>query len=363
MKKTALYQEHVRLGGNMVEFAGWQLPVMYSSIVEEHNATRGKAGLFDVSHMGEISVSGKRSAEYLSRLIPTRLDKLEKQKSMYSVFCNETGGIIDDLFIYMAGENDFFLVVNAATLEKDLNWMREHLIDGVDLSDRSSDLTKIDLQGPRSKDILGKIMSIDSLSNLRRFYFGTFKYRGKDVMISQSGYTGEFGFEIYIGNELAPNIWNDILDSGKEFGILPVGLGARDTLRLESCYSLYGHELNDNISPIEAGIGWIVSSSADYIAKNVLVKQKAGGAPRTNIVFKMKDRGVPRDGYRVLKNGEEIGYVTSGGFSPTLKIGIGMALVKSGTVKTGDEFDVLIRDKSVRATAVERPIYKYNDIK
>ncbi len=358
--KTALYDEHVALGGRIVDFAGWDLPVMYSSIVEEHTATRTAAGLFDVSHMGEVRVAGAGAEAYLKALIPTRMDKLYPGKSMYSCFCNERGGVIDDLFIYMISHEEYFLVVNASTTAKDLAWMRTHLTPGVELTDLSAETSKIDLQGPKSSAILSKVISDGKVASLERFHFTDTAYRGKMITVSKSGYTGEAGFELYLPNELAAPMWRDLLEAGGEFGIRPAGLGSRDSLRLESCYSLYGHELSEEVTPLESGIGWIISSQERYVGRETLDSLKAKGVDRAMMYYVLTGKGVPREGCPVLKNGAEIGVSTSAGYSPTMRNGIGIARVTRGAVSVGEEVEVVIRDRPVRAVAVERPFYQYH---
>lgn len=360
MKKTPLYNEHIRLGGRIVDFAGWELPVMYSSIVEEHTATRTKAGLFDVSHMGEISVRGKGAAEYLSRLIPTRMDKLEQGKSMYSCFLNERGGVIDDLFIYMVSDDEYYLVVNAGTKDKDFQWMKDHPAAGVDIIDLSDETAKIDIQGPHSDEIVSDVLRDPAVQGLRRFYYTAIRHNNYDIKVSKSGYTGERGYELYVPNGAAPALWNALLDAGNGKGLKPAGLGARDSLRLEACYSLYGHELGDDISPVEGNIGWIISSSAEYIGKAAAEEHKKNGATRELVYFELTGKGVPREGCRVLQSGTDIGHATSAGFSPTFKKGIGFALVRSGSVQPGDKIAVVIRDRPVEAVLVHRPFYAFN---
>jgi len=360
MKRTPLYDEHVQLGGRIVDFAGWELPVMYSSIVEEHTATRTRAGLFDVSHMGEISVRGKGAAEYLSRMIPTRMDKLEQGKSMYSCFLNERGGVIDDLFVYMVSDEEYYFVVNAGTKDKDLQWMKDHAAEGVDIIDLSDETAKIDIQGPRSEEIVSDVLRDPAVQELKRFYYTDTRYNDHDIMVSKSGYTGEKGYELYVPNGIASTIWNALLEAGSGKGLKAAGLGARDSLRLEACYSLYGHELGEDISPVEGNIGWIISSSTDYAGKAAAEELKRNGAPRELVYFELTGKGVPREGCRVLYSGNDIGYATSAGFSPTLKKGIGFALVQSGTVKTGDQIAVVVRDRPIEAVLVNRPFYAFN---
>ncbi|MBP7586181.1 MAG: glycine cleavage system aminomethyltransferase GcvT [Spirochaetes bacterium] len=362
MKRTPMYEEHLKLGGRMVDFAGWELPVMYSSIVEEHAAVRNAAGLFDVSHMGEILVNGAGAAAYLRKLIPTRMEKLARGSSMYSCFCNKAGGVIDDLFVYMLGDNNFYLVVNASTLDKDFTWMQKHRAPGVEIVNISDDMAKIDLQGPRSKEIAVRLFGGDRLASLKRFGFMQTEFSGAPCMVSQSGYTGEFGYEFYLPAKNGLRLWNALLDAGKDAGIRPCGLGSRDSLRLESCYSLYGHELTEDVTPVEGGIGWIVSSKDEYIGKPVLAAQKEKGAPRETVYFEALDRGVPREGCAVTKSGNEIGKATSAGYSPTLKKGIGIARVASGSARIGDEVVIVVRDKPLKARIVERPFYSYHSV-
>jgi len=359
MKRTALYDEHVKLGGKIVEFAGWELPVQYGSIIKEHLATRNAAGLFDISHMGELSIQGPGASEFLQKVLPTRLNKIEPNKAMYSCLCNQQGGVIDDLFVYMISQESFLLVVNAANIEKNINWLNEHKSQHVSITDKSDTLSKIDIQGPRSRDILQKVLSGDFLDGLNRFSFGNIEYNSTDLMVSNSGYTGEIGYELYVPNENAVKLWRELLEAGSDFGIKPAGLGARDSLRIESCLSLYGHELTDDITPIEAGLRWLISSKEAYIGSDVLSQQKAEGVPRELIAFELTAKGVPREGYRIEKDSVDLGYVTSGIYSPLFEKGIGLALVQSGQISIGDTISVIIRKKPVPAAVVKRPFYQY----
>jgi len=362
MKHTPLYRAHVGSGAKMVEFAGYEMPVQYTSIIEEHIAVRTAAGLFDVSHMGEITVKGPESKKFLCRLVPTAMSKLEIGKGMYTLFCYEEGGVIDDLFIFMAGEEHYFLVVNASTTDKDFNWMKQHLIDGVTIENISDETSKIDLQGPSSKDIMKKIFNPDSIEKLERFRFYYDRFGGSAIMISATGYTGEAGYELFINNSKAEELWNSIISEGTCFGIRAAGLGCRDTLRLESCYSLYGHEINDFINPVEAGLSWLISSEADYIGKNELLKLKNGGVKRQQVAVKLIDRGIPREQCRVVFKDKTIGYVTSGAYSPTMKNGIALCLVEKSSVSSGDKVEIIIRDKGYKGEVVNKPFYRYNGL-
>ncbi|MBN1534996.1 MAG: glycine cleavage system aminomethyltransferase GcvT [Spirochaetes bacterium] len=358
-KRTPLYENHRELQAKFVDFAGWELPVMYTGIVEEHNATRKAAALFDVSHMGELMIRGRGAVALLARLLPTRLDKLGPGKTMYSMFCNDRGGVIDDLFVYMKGPEDYMLVVNAATKEGDCSWIRDHMVTGAELIDMSDEIAKIDLQGPASPIIAERVLGDPSVREMKRFAFGTFGFQGHEILVSRTGYTGETGYEMYVPGDVASGLWNELLAGGQGEGIKPAGLGARDTLRLEACYSLYGHELSTDISPVESGLSWVISSDESYIGREVLTGQLAQGAPREHVVFELEGRGIPREGYIIRRGGQEIGTVTSGTFSPTFQKGIGMGLVARGTATVGDAIEVVIRDKPAVARVARRPLYQF----
>jgi aminomethyltransferase len=361
MKRTALFDEHIKLGAKMVAFSGWEMPVLYSSIIEEHRATRTSAGIFDICHMGEFIVRGAGAASLLSGLIPTDLGRLEPSKAMYSCLVNERGGTVDDLFIYMRDANDYFLVVNASRKDADLTWITEHApSSGVEIIDVSDETAKIDLQGPKSMEIMKAVFAASDIDGLRRFYSMETTLDGVTIFISKTGYTGEQGYELYAPAADAPALWNRLLEVGSPLGLVPVGLGARDTLRLEAGYSLYGHELSEDISPVEAGLGWLVNSPADYIAKDILTSQKEKGAPREIVCLKMIDKGIPRDTYPVARDGVEIGMITSGGFSPTFDAGIALALVGRGAISTGERLSVMMRGRPKTGEVVSRPLYPYN---
>jgi aminomethyltransferase len=362
MERTSLYQEHIASNGKLVDFEGWELPVQYTSIIDEHITTRTKAGLFDVSHMGEITLKGKDAESFLRSLIPTSLDRIDTGRCMYSCLCNERGGVIDDIFVYMIAQDDYLLVVNAATVEKDLRWLKTHISGEVEIENISNIISKIDLQGPFSRQILTEVFFDKTVAELERFSFTHSTFESRPILISCSGYTGEHGYEFYVHNEIAPDLWKLLLDRGNNFGIVPAGLGARDTLRLESCYSLYGHELSESITPVEAGIGWIINSKDDFIGKSILIEQKKHGAPRETICLELIDKGVPREKCPMSIGDEEIGVTTSGGFSPTFRKGIAMALVKRGSVKEDGECAIVIREKAIRAKRVKRPFYTFNEI-
>ncbi len=361
MKKTALYNEHLALGAKMVDFSGWQLPVMYQSIIEEHMAVRQKAGIFDISHMGEFWIEGETAESFLTSIIPTRLSKLVEGSSIYSCLPSQTGGIIDDLFIFKYNSNRFYLVVNASRIETDLEWLQTHAPESIQITDQSQNTSKIDLQGPRSQKIMARLLPDSNIENLKRFQFIQTQWKGTEIMVSATGYTGESGYEIYLPNNQAVAFWQTALNVGKADGLIPCGLGARDSLRLEAGYSLYGHELSESISPVEAGLGWLISSEASYSGKEILLQQKSGTAERELIAFILTEKGIPREQYPVLINGEEVGTVTSGCFSPVLQQGIGLALVKKGTTAIDKPLSIMVRKKEVLAKRVKRPFYPFQN--
>ena len=353
MKKTPLYDKHVELGARIVEFGGWEMPVFYTTVIDEHIITRTKAGLFDICHMGEFIVKGKDAFKFLQFVLTNDLNKLVDGKAFYSALCNEQGGVVDDLFVYRLSETEYMLVVNAGNIEKDFLWLKKNLNDfDVELKDISEKTAKLDLQGPKSQEILQKLVNYD-LNELKRFHFVKIKVNGLLTTVSRTGYTGEDGFELYFDAEHAIEIWNKLLG----LGVKPVGLGARDTLRIEACYSLYGHEINDEVSPLEAGIGFVVNMDKEFIGREALEKVKEN-SNRNIIAFEMIDRSIPREHYLVFIGEEEIGQVTSGTMSPTLKKGIGMAFVNV-SVLLGSEIHINIRDKLYKAKVVKRPFYNF----
>ena len=360
MKRTPLYNIHMESSGRMVDFAGFAMPVFYTSIIEEHMIIRSSAGLFDVSHMGEITVKGDSAALFLSGLIPTSMSKLEPGKGMYTLFCFENGGVIDDLFIFMINEKSYYLVVNASTVDKDLKWMRDHLIPGVEVENISDSTAKIDIQGPKSAMVLNKIFDKKKIDNIQRFHFYYDDFTGSEVMISNTGYTGERGYELFIENAKAESLWERLMLEGAEYGIKPAGLGARDTLRLEACYSLYGHEINEQINPLEAGLAWLINSDIEYIGRSVLENLKKNGSEYEQFCLELKGRGVLHEGYKVLHSGTEIGYLTSGIYSPLFKKGLALIRAKRGVLSIGDKVEVMIRDKGAEGEIVKRPFYKFN---
>ncbi len=360
MKKTPLYDEHVKLGARIVDFNGWQMPVMYTNVIDEHTRTRTKAALFDISHMGEFMIEGKDATPFLQKVLAKDISKINIRRCAYTVMCNENGGTIDDLFVYCLDDNRFMLVTNAGTIEKDhIHLVKNRKDMDVRIANISDETTKLDIQGPESEKILQKLTET-KLAEIKRFDFKEIALNNIGIMISRSGYTGEDGFEIYFNKNKAIEIWNILLETGKEHGLKPAGLGARDTLRLECCYSLYGHEINENTSPIEAGIPFTISfDKENFIGKEALINTK-NNQKKKLIAFELIEKGIPRQNYKVLKDNKEIGYVTSGTLSPTLKKGIGLALINIEFANLETEIDINIRDKLYKAKIVKKPFYTYN---
>ncbi|MDR2123106.1 MAG: glycine cleavage system aminomethyltransferase GcvT [Flavobacteriaceae bacterium] len=357
MKRTVLYQNHVDLGAKIVNFAGFEMPVQYSGITNEHFAVREKVGLFDVSHMGEFSIKGEKALALIQKITSNDASKLIDGRVQYSTLLNEKGGIVDDLLIYKIKENEYFLVVNASNIEKDWNWISKHNTEGAEMHNLSEDTSLLALQGPKAAEVLKKITDVD-LDSLKYYHFTFGTIDGiQNILISNTGYTGAGGFELYIPNQHVEKLWTSLLSKGEEQGILPAGLAARDTLRLEKGFSLYGNELNDDTTPIEAGLGWITKlDKEDFLGKEILLKQKAHGVAKKLVGFELIDRGIPRHGYKVFNDKqEEIGIVTSGTMSPMKKTGIGIAYVKPEYAETDTEIHIEIRDKKLRSKVVKMP--------
>ena len=359
MKTTALNKKHKELGGKMLPFAGFEMPIQYEGVNAEHETVRTKVGVFDVSHMGNFFVSGKDALAFLQYITSNDVAKLKPGKIQYSCFPNEQNGIVDDLLVYQLDEDKYMLVVNGANLDKDWAWVNKHAEKfDVKLEDLSDQYSILAVQGPNAPAVMQKLAGDSAdLENLKYYTWTKADLAGhKDILVSATGYTGEKGYEIYVKNELAENIWNALFEQGKEFGIKPVGLGARDTLRLEKGYCLYGNDIDDTTSPIEAGLGWITKFTKDFINSENLKKQKEEGASRKLVGFKLKGKGIARHGYDIVdENGDKIGYVTSGTMSPSLKEAIGMGYVPAEKAKPGNEIFIQIRKKQVPAEVVKLP--------
>ncbi len=357
LKRTPLFPVY-KDQAKLVPFGGWELPVQFSGIKAEHEAVRTRAGLFDVSHMGEIVVSGPDALSLLQRLLSNDASKLKTGQIQYSIMCYPDGGTVDDLVIYKR-EEDYLLVTNAANLEKDLEWINKHAVGDVSIRDISDEIALLALQGPAAETILQRMTDTD-LSAIRFFRFQEdVQIGGIKAMISRTGYTGEDGFEIYLAPEDAPILWEKILIEGEPEGVVPCGLGARDTLRFEARLPLYGNELSASITPIEAGLGFAVKlEKGDFIGCRVLAQQKEEGPPRKLVGIEMIERGIPRSNYPVYIGEEEVGEVTSGTHSPTLKKNVGLALIRAEHAQLGQEVAVEIRGKRVKACIVKTPFYK-----
>lgn len=364
MAKTFLYDEHVKLNARMVDFAGWDMPVQYRSIIEEHNNVRNNVGLFDVSHMGEIFVSGKDALVYLQTLVPQDIAKIIDKKAKYCQFTTQTAGIVDDLFVYKLGENDYLLIVNASRVEDDFAWMLKNKgYFDVNIENKSDVYSMLALQGPKATDVMAKL-GFSKENQPKTMFISKETISGIEVYISRTGYTGEDGFEIIMKNEDVVEFWNKLLEEGAEFGILPIGLGARDTLRLESAMSLYGHELTLETTPVEAGISWSIDKdkTADYIGKDVIQNQLQNGADKKLIAFKMVDRAIARNEYPIYHNNVEIGMVTSGCVAPTINQNIGLGYIKTSTgLKIDDTIQIMVRNKLYNAIICSKKfIEKHN---
>mgnify|MGYP003373310066 FL=1 len=361
MKTTPFTEKHIALGAKMHEFAGYNMPIEYSGIIDEHLTVCENVGVFDVSHMGELWVKGPKALDFLQKVTSNNVAVLTPGKIQYTCFPNEEGGIVDDLLVYHYEPEKYLLVVNAANIEKDWNWCVAHNADGAVLENASDRMAQLAVQGPKAILALQKLTDID-LASIPYYTFKVGQMAGVDqVIISNTGYTGAGGFEIYFYPEYADQIWKAVFETGEEFGIKPVGLGARDTLRLEMGFCLYGNDLDDTTSPIEAGLGWITKfvDGKDFTNRAMLEKQKAEGVSRKLVGFEMIDRGIPRHGYSLVNaDGEPIGVVTSGTMSPMRKIGIGMGYVKTEYSKAGTEICIDMRGRKLKAVVVKPPFRK-----
>lgn len=359
MKTVPLHHVHVRLGAKMVPFAGFEMPVRYSSDLDEHHTVRNNVGVFDVSHMGEFRIKGPKATDLVQKVTSNDASALYDGKVQYSYLPNAAGGIVDDLLVYKVSEDDYFLVVNASNIEKDWNWIQSQNTEGAEMSNVSDDLCLLAVQGPNATATLQKLTS-ENLAAMDYYTFKIGEMAGiENVIISATGYTGSGGFEIYVDNKDAEKMWDAIFEAGKEFGIKPVGLGARDTLRLEKGFCLYGNDIDDTTSPLEAGLGWVTKFSKDFISSSALKEQKEAGLKRKLVGFEMIDRGIPRGHYELCDaDGNKLGEVTSGTQSPTLQKGIGMGYVPAAYSKPDTEIFVKVRDKLLKAKVVKLPFVK-----
>ena len=357
MNKTALYNKHVSLGAKIVPFAGFEMPVQYSGVTEEHFAVREKVGLFDVSHMGQFYVEGATAKDLLQFVTSNNVENLENGKAQYSCLPNGNGGIVDDLIVYKMEDNKYFVVVNASNIEKDWNHISKFNEKfGAKMTNISNETSLIAIQGPKATETLQKLTDTN-LSDIPYYHFTVGTVAGvENVIISNTGYTGSGGFEIYFDNSFAEKLWDNLTLAGEEFGIIPCGLAARDTLRLEKGFCLYGNDVDDTTSPLEAGLGWITKFDKDFVDKEFLLKQKEEGITRKLVGFEMQEKAIPRHDYLVVDAaGNEIGKVTSGTMSPMKKVGVGLAYVAAPNHKLGSEIFIQIRNKNIPAKVVKLP--------
>lgn len=359
LQRTPLYTVYAESGAKTIDFGGWDLPVQFSGIIEEHEAVRTKAGLFDVSHMGEITVTGPDSLAFLQKVMTNDVSKLKDNGAQYTAMCYKDGGTVDDLLVYKKADHDYLLVVNASNIEKDFNWLKENQTGDVTIINISDEVAQLALQGPLAEKTLQKLTSED-LSEIKFFKFkDDVMLNGKKALVSRTGYTGEDGFEVYCKIEDAIDLWKEILTAGEEYGVQPIGLGARDTLRFEANLALYGQELTKDITPLEAGIGFAVkvNKEEDFNGKEVLKKQKEEGLKRKLVGIEMIDKGIPRTHYEVYVNDQLIGEVTTGTQSPTLKKNVGLALLDIEYTELGTEVEVQVRKRRLKAKVVKTPFY------
>ncbi len=355
MKRTQLYEAHVALGGRIVPFAGYELPVQYISPIEEHKAVREAAGLFDIDHMGQVIVSGPDAEAFLQHIVTSDTGDLSMNEAGYSLLCYADGGVVDDIFIYRRPE-DFFVVVNASNREKDVKWMIAHSKGfNVTINDVSEETYMLAWQGPKAQAIMQTLTDYD-LSTIGFHFSASMKVAGIDCFVGSTGYTGEYGYELFFDANKAVDLWNALLAAGKSEGAMAIGLAARDSLRFEPCLPLYGHELSPTISPLEAGLGFAVKTDKPFIGRDALLKQRLEGPPRRLVCVEMVDKGVPREHYDLVIDGRK-GMVTTGMYAPTPDSYLAMALIPSECYEMGKELDILIRDKPKKAKIVRRPFY------
>lgn len=358
MNKTPLCPVHEAAGAKMIDFGGWYMPVQYTSILEEHETVRTKAGLFDLFHMGEFWLSGPDAMANIQRIVCQDVEAISDRQIVYTPMCRPDGSIVDDLLVYRWNPEKFLLVVNAANIDKDYAWISSQLSDDVQFEDHSKFTGLIAIQGPKAQEILQKLTR-QNLKAIKFYWFTDGKVNGVPSIISRTGYTGEDGFELYFPADKCVEIWNALMEAGKDLGIRPIGLGARDTLRLEARLMLYGNDIHDGTNPIEANLDWTVKmSKGSFTGSDVLRKQKENGTAKTLVGFEMAKGPAPRHGYPVLSNGRKVGDVTSGTMSPTLKKNIGLAYVPPSLKAIGSKFDIEIRGKSIPATVISTPFYQ-----
>jgi aminomethyltransferase len=371
LKRTALFALHQKYGGKLIEFGGWEMPVQYTSISAEHLAVRHAAGMFDISHMGEVTVSGADAEAFLNSVLTNDLRKLTTGEGQYTLMCNERGGVVDDLYAYKLAPTVFFLVINASRIEPDVAWLQAQaakFTGELKLTDASHNYAAIAVQGPRVKEFINRVISgaaisgmrVSAVTELKKNQVAGFKFEHHSVLVSRTGYTGEDGFEIVGSDESIQHLWEQFMTVGQPFGLQPAGLGARDTLRTEACYPLYGHELDEDTTPIEAGLGFFVAfDKGEFNGRAVLAEQKAHGVKKKLVAFKMTDKSAPpRPHYPIWANGTLVGQVVSGTQSPLLNLGIGLGYVPPELAKTDTAIEIEIRGKRCAAVVVPKPFYR-----
>jgi aminomethyltransferase len=353
MKRTPLYETHVKLGAKIVPFAGWEMPVYYSSIIAEHKAVRAGAGIFDIGHMGAVKISGASALQYLQKLLSNDVSRLDAGSSQYSMILNRSGGVIDDIFVYRLPDH-YMLIINASNTDKDIAWLKKNNSEGVEIKDLKDKMTLLALQGPKAQGILKKICDVD-LNNIGHHKITNALVFNVPSLVSRTGYTGEDGFELFFAVSKAEVIWNKLI----ELGAAPCGLAARDSLRLEAGMPLYGHEYNEGITPLETSFTFAVKlDKGDFIGREALVQHKEEGISKKLVGIRLKETGIPRQGFKIIKDNRVVGYITSGTMSPTLKVPIGMGYVRIENSEIGSILDVEIRGKLVKAEVVKLPFYK-----
>ena len=371
LKRTALFSAHQKLGAKLIDFGGWEMPVQYTSITDEHLAVRNAAGIFDISHMGEVTVSGAGAETFLNSVLTNDIRKLASGEGQYTLMCNERGTVIDDLYAYKLSAGVYFLIINASRIEPDVAWLQAQAAKfsgELSLTDASHNYAAIAVQGPRVQEFINTVipgasssaMRVNAVNDLKKNQIGGFKFENHSVLVSRTGYTGEDGFEIVGSDESIQHLWDKIISVGALFGLKPAGLGARDTLRTEVCYPLYGHELDEETTPIEAGVGFFVSlDKSEFNGRAVLAEQKANGTKKKLVAFKMTDKSAPpRPHYKIFSGEKEVGEVVSGTQSPSLNLGIGMGYVPPEFAKPDTKIEIEIRGKRFAAIVVKKPIYK-----
>jgi len=372
-KRTPLYSAHQKLGARLVEFGGWEMPVQYTSIMDEHQAVRTAGGIFDISHMGEVMVTGRGAQTFLNQTLTNDVRKLAVGQGQYTLMCNEEGGVVDDLYAYRLAETEYLLIINASRIDPDWDWLQGRLdqsrvADGIEIKNVSDQFGAVAVQGPRVAEFINTSIPrgslggtfVASVSELKKNEIGVFIFNGVTVYVGRTGYTGEDGFEVIAPAASIESIWNQILADGAAFGLKPAGLGARDTLRTEVCYPLYGHELDEDTTPIEAGVGFFVAlEKGEFVGRTVLAEQKAKGTAKRSIAFKMVGKSAPpRPHYPIWVEGREVGEVVSGTQSPSLGIGIGIGYVPTEFSKPGGQIEIEIRERRYPAEVVKKPIYR-----